>query len=88
MDKIVSCLTLRFTATPNEVRATLPATMEQWAKLRILPGGDTIQTAEMENHGEDTCDATCVRVCTIASLLLISVHFLHTVLTNKFSILA
>ena len=64
MDKIVSCLTLRFTATPNEVRAALPATMEQWAKLRILPEGDTIRAAEMENYGEDTRDATYVRVCT------------------------
>ena len=63
MDKIVSCLTLRFTATPNEVRAALPATMEQWAKLRILPEGDTIRAAEMENYGEDTRDATYVRVC-------------------------
>ena len=62
MDKIVSCLTLRFTATPNEVRAALPATMEQWAKLRILPEGDTIHAAEMEHPGEDTRDATYVRV--------------------------
>ena len=75
MDKIVSCLTLRFTATPNEVRAALPATMEQWAKLRILPEGDTIHAAEMENPGEDTRDATYVRVrdclfCTLSRLVV------------------
>ncbi len=62
MDKIISCLTLRFTATPNEVRAALPTSVEQWAKLRILPEGDTIRAAEMETPGEDTWDASFVRV--------------------------
>lgn len=62
-DKIVSCLTLRFTATPNEVRAALPTTVEQWGKLRILPDGDTIRAAELETVGEDTRDASYVRVC-------------------------
>ncbi|RPD71195.1 hypothetical protein L226DRAFT_547468 [Lentinus tigrinus ALCF2SS1-7] len=61
MDKILSCLTLRFTATPNEVRAALPRTVEQWAKLRILPEGDTIRAADLQNPGEDTRDATYVR---------------------------
>ncbi|KAI0686435.1 hypothetical protein C8T65DRAFT_567901 [Cerioporus squamosus] len=61
MDKIISCLTLRFTATPNEVRAALPDTVEQWAKLRILPEGDTIRASQMGTPSEDTRDASFVR---------------------------
>ncbi len=61
-DKIVSCLTLRFTATPAAVRSAIPEQVQQWSKLRILPEGDTIRASEMENPGEDTRDASFVRV--------------------------
>ena len=40
---MVACLSTRFNALPAPVRAALPKTFEQWAKVQILPDGDTIR---------------------------------------------
>lgn len=72
VDKVVACLSTRFTALPAPVRAALPNKFEQWAKFRILPEGDTMRAAEMEIQAEDGRDATFVRVCSalLSSLLI------------------
>ncbi len=63
MDKVVACLSTRFNALPAPVRAALPKTFEQSAKVHIQPpDGDTIRAAEMETRTEDGRDATFVRV--------------------------
>lgn len=59
---MVACLSTRFNALPAPVRAALPKTFEQWAKVQILPDGDTIRAAGMETRAEDGRDATFVRV--------------------------
>ncbi|KAM5536911.1 hypothetical protein V8D89_009458 [Ganoderma adspersum] len=61
-DKVITCLSTRFSALPAAVREALPATFGQWAKFCILLAGDTIHAAEMVAHAEDGRDVSYVRV--------------------------
>ncbi|PIL32951.1 hypothetical protein GSI_05069 [Ganoderma sinense ZZ0214-1] len=60
-DKVIACLSTRFTALPAAVREALPTTFGQWARFRILPAGDTIRAADMVAPAEDGRDASFVR---------------------------
>ncbi|KAI0659177.1 hypothetical protein C8Q70DRAFT_916325 [Cubamyces menziesii] len=62
LDKIVSALCTRLTATPAAVRAALLPMVRKWAKVRILNGGDTIRASDMDLRSlEDGRDASFVR---------------------------
>ncbi|KAI0371378.1 hypothetical protein BV20DRAFT_1035360 [Pilatotrama ljubarskyi] len=60
-EKIVGCLATRYTATPAAVRTALPATVQEWAKVRILNGGDTVRSSSLDTAGDDGCNASYVR---------------------------
>ncbi len=65
LDKIVGALVTRFDTLklkPHVIRLHLPQTFDEWAKLRILPNGDTIHAASMIKKAEDRRDRTYVRV--------------------------
>ncbi|KAI0369836.1 hypothetical protein BV20DRAFT_1036311 [Pilatotrama ljubarskyi] len=61
LDKLLGCLCTRLTATPAAVRAALPRELQQWGKVRILNGGDTIRAADITAVTEDGRDASHVR---------------------------
>ncbi|KAH9849072.1 hypothetical protein C2E23DRAFT_870815 [Lenzites betulinus] len=54
-DKIISCLSTRYTATPAAIRSALPMEVLEWAKIRILNGGDTIRSSTLD-AGADSGD--------------------------------
>ena len=62
-DKVVAHVCTRFGVTPTVARRALPSEFQQWAKLRLPHGGDTIQTSSMmRRKTEDSRDVTYVRV--------------------------
>lgn len=63
-NQILKCLATRYDTTPARVRPHLPpdSTIEQWGKVRISGGGDTIQAAELITISEHNRNATYVRV--------------------------
>jgi hypothetical protein len=69
--KISHALLLRFGIAPqhrNKIRSHLPAILEEWGKLRILPAGDMIRSLELgEAHAAvDNRSAAFVRVSAMA----------------------
>lgn len=77
LDKIIGALVTRFDdlkLKPHVIRPHLPQIFEEWAKLFILPNGDTIHAALMIKKTEDRRDQTYIQVrhdsyCQLASLL-------------------
>lgn len=70
-DKIIGCLSTRYTATPAAIRAALPVEVQEWAKVRILNDGDTIRASSLDTGAtsEDGRNASYVRVSTLASYI-------------------
>ncbi|KAI0707239.1 hypothetical protein C8Q76DRAFT_817548, partial [Earliella scabrosa] len=61
-DKLVSALGTRFdTLTAADLRRGLPLEVQEWAKVRILPDGDTIRTSSLDAGSQDGRDASYVR---------------------------
>ena len=67
--KIIGALCTRLTTTPAVMRRALHGEFREWAKIRILPNGDTIRaaafgsdTGAVARDQADSRDATFVRV--------------------------
>ncbi|EJF66331.1 hypothetical protein DICSQDRAFT_78704 [Dichomitus squalens LYAD-421 SS1] len=60
-DKILACLCTRYDVPLAHLRRVLPKTVQEWAKLRILPAGDTIRSSSLQAALEDRRDCTFVR---------------------------
>lgn len=62
-DKVIGCLATQYTATPAAVHQALPVEVQQWAKVRIIGSGDTIQSSVLDTGSEgDGQNASYVRV--------------------------
>ncbi|KAI0749097.1 hypothetical protein C8Q74DRAFT_1320447 [Fomes fomentarius] len=68
LDKIIAALVTRFDdlkLKPHVIRLHLPQIFKEWAKLRILPNGDTIHATSMIKKTEDRRDQTYIRYETL-----------------------
>ena len=70
LNRIIGALATRFAKRPPAIRPHLPQEYVQWAKLRILSGGDTVHAASMTKFKNDTRDQTFVRVSNIRLIML------------------
>ncbi|KAI0084430.1 hypothetical protein BDY19DRAFT_987551 [Irpex rosettiformis] len=67
--KIIGALCTRFTTTPAVMRRVLHGEFREWARIRILPNGDTIRAAAYgstsgaiaQGYGNTSRDATFIR---------------------------
>lgn len=61
--RITGALCTRFkSVTAHALRQAIPEEVDEWGKVRILNDGDTIRAAALDTPGEDSRDATFVRV--------------------------
>ncbi|EPS96540.1 hypothetical protein FOMPIDRAFT_1150831 [Fomitopsis schrenkii] len=60
-NQIIKCLATRYDGHAATIRRLLPTELEQWGKVRISGGGDTMNAAELVRVGEGHRDASYVR---------------------------
>ncbi|KAH9921953.1 uncharacterized protein BXZ73DRAFT_51623, partial [Epithele typhae] len=60
-EQIVNTLSTWFRAIKPDVRRALPPEVQEWAKMRILPDGDTMRAATSGVEQDDARDTTWVR---------------------------
>ena len=61
-NQILRCLATRYSTAISYLRRCIPMELEQWGKVRIAGGGDTIHAIELVPLGEHNRDASFVRV--------------------------
>ena len=61
-NQIVKSLATRYNTNASSIRRILPDEFEQWGKVKISGGGDTMHAAELVDSGEGHRDASYVRV--------------------------
>lgn len=73
-ERIVGALVTRLVAVnPAIIRHAIPSEVDEWGKVRIVNGGDTMVAALVNSGAEDCRDATFVRVrwCSLRYLSLL-----------------
>ena len=77
-NQVLRCLATRYDAAVSHLRRCIPMELEQWGKVQIAGGGDTIHASELVSLGENNRDASFVRVSPLAKNIYF--HFLRILL--------